>query len=187
MTPPGDEPALLIMMSTLPSAACAFSMKSCASASLVRSAGMGTILRPVSLADLRRGGFEHILAAGTDREVDALPRQHQRDALADALAAAGDEGGLVLRVEDPCEMFLLVRCSAWHTALEQYRIRSTFSNAVIPGASEARKVAARRLENARLRCDGAAALTLSMMLSETSATFRDHALETNRLGTQSCN
>ena len=34
----------------------------------------------------------------------------------------------------------------------------------------AREVAARRLENPRLRCDGAAALTLSVMLSETSAT-----------------
>ena len=50
MTPPGDEPALLTMMSTRPSAAWPFSTKLLASASLVRSAGMATILRPVSLA-----------------------------------------------------------------------------------------------------------------------------------------
>src|SRR5664279_5386137 len=50
MTPPAAEPALLTMMSTRPKALCACSMKFLASASLRRSAGMATILRPVSLA-----------------------------------------------------------------------------------------------------------------------------------------
>src|SRR5450631_59680 len=50
ITPPAAEPALLTMMSTRPSALCACAMKALASASLRRSAGMATILRPVSLA-----------------------------------------------------------------------------------------------------------------------------------------
>src|ERR1035437_1788335 len=50
ITPPAAEPALLTMMSTRPSALCPCSMKFLASASLVRSAGMAMILRPVSLA-----------------------------------------------------------------------------------------------------------------------------------------
>src|ERR1051326_2080869 len=50
MIPPGAEPALLTRMSTRPSARWLCSTKFLASASLVRSAGTGTILRPVSLA-----------------------------------------------------------------------------------------------------------------------------------------
>src|SRR5581483_2560381 len=50
MTPPGAEPALLTMMSTRPRALCPCSTKFLASASLVRSAGMATTLRPVALA-----------------------------------------------------------------------------------------------------------------------------------------
>src|SRR5579863_7087065 len=50
MTPPGDEPALLTRMSMRPSAAWACLTKFSASAGLVRSAAMATILRPVALA-----------------------------------------------------------------------------------------------------------------------------------------
>src|ERR1043166_4101154 len=50
ITPPGAEPALLTMMSTRPSAWCALATKFFASRSLVRSAGMATILRFVSRA-----------------------------------------------------------------------------------------------------------------------------------------
>src|SRR3984957_7556382 len=50
MTPPGAAPALLTMMSTRPSTLCPCSMKFFASASLVRSAAMATILRPVAFA-----------------------------------------------------------------------------------------------------------------------------------------
>src|SRR5450755_1471444 len=50
ITPPAAEPALLTMMSTRPSALTPCSMKFLASASLRRSAGMATILRPVTLA-----------------------------------------------------------------------------------------------------------------------------------------
>src|SRR6266508_3704480 len=50
MTPPGAEPALLTMMSTRPSALCPCATKFLASASLVRSATMGTTLRFVSFA-----------------------------------------------------------------------------------------------------------------------------------------
>src|SRR5262249_22367104 len=50
ITPPGADPALLTMMSTRPRLLCPCSTKRFASASLVRSAVMAKILRPVSLA-----------------------------------------------------------------------------------------------------------------------------------------
>ena len=49
-TPPGEEPALLTRMSMRPSALCAWATKVLASASLLRSAGIGTIRRLVSRA-----------------------------------------------------------------------------------------------------------------------------------------
>src|SRR5215467_3920264 len=49
-TPPGEEPALLTMISTRPSALWACATKFLASASLLRSAGIGTIRRLVALA-----------------------------------------------------------------------------------------------------------------------------------------
>src|SRR5215831_7051971 len=50
ITPPGEEPALLTRMSTRPSALWPCATKFLASASLLRSAGIGTILRLVALA-----------------------------------------------------------------------------------------------------------------------------------------
>ena len=49
--------------------------------------------------DLGGGGFQHVLAPRADRDIDALLRQSERDALADALAAAGDERGLALKLK----------------------------------------------------------------------------------------
>ena len=49
-TPPGEEPALLTRMSTRPSALWPCATKFLASASLLRSAGIGTIRRLVALA-----------------------------------------------------------------------------------------------------------------------------------------
>ena len=93
-------------MSTRPSALTPCSMKFLASASLRRSAGMATILRPVCFGDFLRGGLERLLAARADGDVDAFLGQRQRDALADAFAAAGDQRGLAFELEvhrDPPE------------------------------------------------------------------------------------
>ena len=88
-------------MSTRPSALWACSMKFLASASLRRSAGMATILRLVCLAISSAVCFERLLAAGADRDVDAFLRQCERDAFADALAAAGHQRGLAFELEGP--------------------------------------------------------------------------------------
>ena len=49
--------------------------------------------------DLGGGGFQHVLAARADRDIDALLGEREGDALADALAAAGDERGLAVELQ----------------------------------------------------------------------------------------
>ena len=51
------------------------------------------------LGDLGRRLLERLLAARADRDIDAFLRQHERDALADALAAAGHQRGLALKLK----------------------------------------------------------------------------------------
>ena len=99
MTPPAAEPALLTMMSTRPSSLWARSMKFLASAVLPRSAGMATILRLVARAISDAVAFQHILAPRADGHVHALLGECNRNALADAFAAAGDERGLALKLQ----------------------------------------------------------------------------------------
>ena len=59
----------------------------------------GDDLAPGCLGDLLRGGLERLLAARADGDVDAFLGQRQRDALADAFAAAGDQRGLAFELE----------------------------------------------------------------------------------------
>src|SRR5215475_12757414 len=51
------------------------------------------------LGDLLRDGIERFLAARADRDIDAFFCERQRDALADAFAAAGHQRGLSFELE----------------------------------------------------------------------------------------
>src|SRR5262252_5044589 len=62
-TPPGADPALLTRISMRPSAVCASLTNVSASAGLVRSAGIGTILRFVSRAISDAGGALSLIQA----------------------------------------------------------------------------------------------------------------------------
>src|SRR5262249_32166518 len=107
-TPPGEEPALLTMMSTRPSALWACATKFLASASLLRSAGVGT--SPPAVGPPRELGGrlpERLLAPRADGDIAAFPRQRAGDAFADARAAARDQRGLAVKLE--VHVALLVR------------------------------------------------------------------------------
>ena len=71
-------------------------MKFLASASLRRSAGMGTILRPVSLAISAAAASSGSLRRAQMATSTPSLRERQRDALADAFAAAGHQRRLAL-------------------------------------------------------------------------------------------
>src|SRR6185437_11983822 len=61
--------------------------------------GDGDDLAAGLFGDLLGGGFEWLLAARTDGDIDAFARQRQRNTFADAFAAAGDQRGLDLEFE----------------------------------------------------------------------------------------
>ncbi len=61
--------------------------------------GDGDDLAAGCLGDFGCRGFESVLTARADRDIDAFLRKQERDALADAFAAAGDEGGLVRKFQ----------------------------------------------------------------------------------------
>ena len=56
-------------------------------------------MRLVALGDLGGRRFQHVLAPRADRDVDAFLGERERDALADALAAAGHQRGLALKLK----------------------------------------------------------------------------------------
>ena len=63
---------------------------------LAQIGGDGDDLAAGRLRDLLGGGFERLLAARADGDVDALLRQRQGDAFADAFAAAGHQRRLAV-------------------------------------------------------------------------------------------
>ena len=75
-----------------------------------RSAGIGTILRPVARGDLLGGGFQRLLAARADGDIDAFLGQRYRDAFADAFAAAGHQRRLAVKLEIHCFLLANVAC-----------------------------------------------------------------------------
>ena len=75
------------------------------------------------LGDLLRGGFERLLAPRADRDVDAFLGERERDALADAFAAAGDQRGLALELEVHFRRSLAYMYSACVTASGRARLR----------------------------------------------------------------
>ena len=96
--PPGGEPLFTRMWSP-PSCAAACATMPSTWARLVTSAGMAITRRPVSVGQLARRGLQRVLGAGHDGHVRAFARQLPRDGLADAEAAAGDDGLLALEPE----------------------------------------------------------------------------------------
>src|SRR5271157_5454548 len=90
-TPPGADPALFTRISMRPSAVSASLTKASASAGLVRSAGIATILR--------RRCLERLLATRADRDIDTLASQGKGDRLANPGAPAGDECRLPVHLE----------------------------------------------------------------------------------------
>jgi hypothetical protein len=87
------------MMSARPSALCACSMKFLRVVVVSQVGRDRNDLAAGGFGDFACGGFEHILSPRADRDVDAFLGKRQRDALADALAAAGDERGLALQLQ----------------------------------------------------------------------------------------
>src|SRR5262249_16243384 len=99
ITPPGAEPALLTMMSTRPSALWPCSTNLLASPSLVRSAVMAKILRPVSLAISAAAASSGSLRRGPTADAAASPPRAAAPARADAFAAAGHQRGLAFELK----------------------------------------------------------------------------------------
>ena len=99
ITPPAAEPALLTMISTRPSALWPCSMNALRIGILAQVGGDGDDLAAGRLRNLLGGGFERLLAARADGDVNAFLRQRQCNALADALAAAGHQRRLALKFQ----------------------------------------------------------------------------------------
>ena len=99
MTPPAAEPALLIMMSTRPSALCGLFDEVLGVAVFAQVAGDRNDLAAGFLGDFLGRGFERLHAPRADRDVDAFLGERERDALADAFTAAGDQRGFAFELE----------------------------------------------------------------------------------------